>query len=622
MFASLRALLIVVALALAPLALLIPAAAATTLPAGPLALRRAASPLPLEPSLADTRWADALTDGRFTNLATRAAAAGTTRVAFFYDDRAIYVGVQAEQTAPVVASQPADEIGFGTDDFVGFEIDTAGNGERVYLFAVTPRGTRYAFARESTRYKPEWGAAAASTATGWNAVMRIPYGALKLAGDGFQHWKINLVRNVAATAEHDTLVYTPLMADATVPTFPNYAFDWRFWPPVDGVALRGAVPRPKPRAEVYGLESAGTDRDAVVTPAGTTVRRAPRAGGGATSSFRSIRPRVFVGAFSPDFSNVEIDQLTIAPQQFQRALTEYWPFFAQGAAYVNAALEVYQPNLPPEVLFYSPNIAAFDRGFKVVGSKGTTSFGALEVRGSDPQTGAAFDDLAFGIHQRRPSNTFAWWADGAFAGRENGVDRSYEVGAFGRSLASGLVYSAMHAQETGPTVTRPSEAQKNAAFIDLQKPGMEANLGSLDTGPQFAPVAGFTNLADVRGPYFSLDLNRSPKRGAIKFADLYLNFDRWRDRRNNVHDADADAYLTLKMRSPLAFYLNDQLGSLRTYEGDGFSGGPHGYRDAQVLPFKTWSIGAGYGEGPPSSFRTDWQQGPFGAFFRSSARRR
>ncbi|BDE05046.1 hypothetical protein WPS_03220 [Vulcanimicrobium alpinum] len=293
MFASLRALLIVVALALAPLALLIPAAAATTLPAGPLALRRAASPLPLEPSLADTRWADALTDGRFTNLATRAAAAGTTRVAFFYDDRAIYVGVQAEQTAPVVASQPADEIGFGTDDFVGFEIDTAGNGERVYLFAVTPRGTRYAFARESTRYKPEWGAAAASTATGWNAVMRIPYGALKLAGDGFQHWKINLVRNVAATAEHDTLVYTPLMADATVPTFPNYAFDWRFWPPVDGVALRGAVPRPKPRAEVYGLESAGTDRDAVVTPAGTTVRRAPRAGGGdvvvpldPTTSFR------------------------------------------------------------------------------------------------------------------------------------------------------------------------------------------------------------------------------------------------------------------------------------------------------------------------------------------------
>ena len=602
------------AAAVASAALPLPAAALAYGPADAIPVHRAATPLPLDPSLSDPRWADGALDGPLVNLGTRARAGVNTRVGLYYDDRAIYVGIKADQQTPVIATQATDEIGFGTDDFVGFELDAGGNGERVYLFVVTPKGTRYAFARESARYKPAWSAAATTTSAGWNAVMRVPLDAMKLAANGTQHWKINVVRNVAATAEHETLGYTPLMGDATIPQWPNYTFDWRFWPTVSGVTLRDAVARPKPRAEVYGLESGGVDRDAIVTPAGVTVRRAPRTAGiDATVPIDATTS--FVGAFSPDFSNVEIDQQTIAPQQFQRSLSEYRPFFAQGAPFINAALEVFQPNLPPEVLFYSPKIASFDRGFKIVGSRGTASYGALEVRGTDPLTGEAFDDLAFGVHQRRPNNTFAWWVDGALAARDAGVDRTWEAGAFGRSLASGLVYSISHAQETGAFVARPGLAQKNGAFIDLQKPGMEAELGMLDTGPEFNPVAGFTNIADARGPFFSLSLDRSPKSGPIKNVNAYFNVDRWLDRQGNVHASDADAYLTVRARSPLAFYLNDQLGSLRTYEGDAFSGEPHGYRDQAVLPFKTWSVGVGYGEGTPNSIRTDWQQGPFGTFY-------
>ena len=122
-----------------------------------------------------------------------------------------------------------------------------------------------------------------------------------------------------------------------------------------------------------------------------------------------------------------VDQQTIAPQQFRRNLTEYRPFFAQGAPYINASLENYQVNLPQEVLFYSPAIGAFDRGLKLVGTKGTNAFGALEVRGSDPQTGSEFDDVAFGFRHRRPNNTFAWWLDGALTAHSNGNDRSWGV---------------------------------------------------------------------------------------------------------------------------------------------------------------------------------------------------
>ena len=598
-------------------AIVLPPAAAEAVSLAPsdgIDVRRVATPLPLDPTLADPRWSQGALTGPLTDLGTKSAAGIGTAVSLYYDDAALYVGVRAEQRTAVVATQATDEIGYGTDDFVAVLLDVSGNGARTYQFAVTPRGTRYAFATESTRYKPEWSAVATTTPEGWNAVLRIPYRALRLSADGPQRWRLNIVRNVAATAEHESMAFSPLMSYQTIPGWPNIGFDWRWWPSVRGMTLVGAVPRPKPRAEIFALESVGTDRDTFTAPSGATVRRSPRTTGvdltipvdGTTS---------FVAALSPDFSNVEVDQQTIAPQQFRRAFTEYRPFFAQGAPYINAALETYQFNLPNEVLFYSPAIGAFDRGLKVVGTKGTNSFGALEVRGSDPQSGAIFDDLAFGFRHRRPDNTFAYWVDGVSAAHANGNDRTWEIGGYGRSLASGLVYSAMHAQETGTFVSRPADAQKNAAFIDIQKPGLEGNIIWVDTGPAYAPVDGFTNIADIRGPEASLDLTRAMKKGPIKNAELYLYWDRWLDRRGNVHESDADAYLTLRMRSRFAFYLNDQLGSQRSYEGDYFSGGPHGYRDQQLLAFKTWSAGVGYGEGTPNSLRTDYQAGPFGSFF-------
>jgi hypothetical protein len=603
-------------LAAAVLAVVLPpgtAMAVSLSQADGIEVRRAATPLALDPSLSDPRWAQGALTGPLVDMGTRAPSGVGTAISIWYDDRALYVGVRAEQKTPVVATQTTDDVGYGTDDFVGVLLDVSGNGARTYMFAVTPRGTRYAFAGETARYKPDWSAAATTTPSGWNAVLKIPYQALKLAADGRQRWRINVVRNLAASAAHETLAYSGLMAYQAIPGWPNLGFDWRFWPTVRGMTLAGAVPRPKVRADLFALESAGDDRDAFTAPNGTTIRRQPRTAG--ADVLVPIDATVsLVGAFSPDFSNVEVDQQTIAPQQFRRAFTEYRPFFAQGAPYVNAQLEGFQMNLPPEVLFYSPAIGAFDRGLKLVGTKNDDSFGALEVRGSDPGTGASFDDVAFGYHHRRPDNTLGYWFDGVNAAHSAGVDRSWEIGAFGRSLASGLVYSAMHAQETGTFVARPGDAQKNAAFVDIQKPGLEANVVWLDTGPSYAPLDGFTNIADVRGPEASLSLSRTLKRGPFKNFDAYLYWDRWLDRAGNVHESDADVYLTLRTRTPLAFYLNDQNGSLRTYEGDYFSGAPHGYRDQRLLPFKTWDAGVGYGEGTPNSIRTDFQSGPFGTY--------
>lgn len=575
--------------------------------------RVAAAPA-LDPALADPAWAGAERITGFMDLATKTPARQATSVALLYDDQALYVAFQMEQRGPLTASQTTDDVGFGTDDFVGIGLDVAGNGERVYYFFVTPRGTKYEQASESTRYRPRWSAAATATPGGWNAIMRIPYTAMRLAGNGAQHWKFNIIRNIGATAEHDTWAFSSLMSYQTIPGWPDLVREWRFWPSATGVSLANAVPAPKPKAEIYALESGGSNRDAFTLANGTVVTRSPRTAG-IDVSIPLASTASLVGAFSPDFSNVEMDQQTIAPQQFQRFLTEYRPFFAQGAPYLNPKSDWVEFNLPNDQIFYSPSIGPFDRGLKLVGNSGTNSFGALEVRGSDPITLAPFDDIAYGFRHRRTDNTFAYWIDGVMANHGIGDDRTWEIGGYGRSLASGLVYYADHAQETGTFVARPSHAQRNEAFVDLQKPGIESAIGWIDIGPEYAPLDGFTNLADVRGPAAFTDITRSFPRGPFKQAELFLNADRWLDRQGNVHDADEDAYLTLRTRSPLNLYVNYNGGTLRSYGGNTYSGEPNGYQNGVALPFRTIDVGVGYGEGTPNSLRVDEQVGPFGTFF-------
>ena len=104
----------------------------------------------------------------------------------------------------------------------------------------------------------------------------------------------------------------------------------------------------------------------------------------------------FVGTLNPDFSNVEIDQQTIAPQEFQRQLVEYRPFFAQGAAYINANSSVRAPagtnTQPPFLVFYSPSVGPFDSGGKVEGTFDDNAFGALTFHGYDDTTNNTFSD--------------------------------------------------------------------------------------------------------------------------------------------------------------------------------------------------------------------------------------
>jgi hypothetical protein len=579
---------------------------------------RVDTPLTLDAKFADPRWASAFSDDGFTDLGQRGPAPTRTTVAVFYDDANLYVGFKLQQTVALVASQRTDNVGFGSDDFVGIAVDPAGNGEHAFMFETTPLGTRYQQSEETSRFTPVWYTQAVPTQDGWNAMLIVPLGVLKIPSNGAQHWKVNFVRATVGSNEHDSWAWSPLMADGTVPqNWPTFA-DARYWKPLAGVNLQHAAEVPHPRAEVYGLGSGGGGREQFVDPVGNAITRTPRLTG--IDLAYPITPSISaVAAVDPDFSNVEIDQQTIAPQQLQRNLTEYRPFFAQGANYIDSNRDGFQWNLPLDRLFYSPGLGVLNSGIKVEGTSGIRSIGVLEARGDDGPDGGKFDDVAWGLLHRRESNTLALWANGVMAHHTTGFDNSYEIGGYGRSKASGLVYAAQFGQENGSFVSKVSDAQQVRAFIDIQRGGpnfgFEGALSYNDIGPQFHPVDGFTNLADIRGPNIFFDWVRTMGPGSsLKNFDLFFNADRWVDRSGNVHAADADYFLNFRTKHAQRYTLGDSVGELRDYNGSVYSGFPNGYANAVEQPFVLKDLEAHFGEGEPRSLNLAYQFGPFGSF--------
>ncbi|MBV8149920.1 MAG: hypothetical protein JO101_05130 [Candidatus Eremiobacteraeota bacterium] len=575
-------------------------------------VQRVDQPFVLDGSLSDPRWAPALDARRLTSLASRGPARDGLRAAIFYDDTNLYVGFKVEQSEPITATQTTNTIGFGLDDFVGIGIDPVGNGERSYWFETTPRGTRYQQANESARFLPAWDAAGTTFSGGWSAILVIPLRVMHIPANGAQHWRMNIERFIAATADRETWAFNSLMGNYPITNFPDFR-ESRWWPTSNGIVLDHVVPKPQPRAEFFALDSSGADHAVYTSPSGATFQQNSRALG--LDAAYPVTPTVNLDlALSPDFSNVEIDQQTITPQQFRLAFREYRPFFAQGANYINTELENYEFNFGQDAIFYSPSIGPFDRGLKLEGTQGTNSFGVLEAKGDDPTGPQNFDDIAFGFKHKRQDNTLAVWADGVMAHHFGLDDSTFEVGAYGRSLASGLVYSFDHASEFGTAVANPSKAQKTDALFDIQKSGpFEATLGWVDIGPQYNPIDGFTNIADVRGPDVQLDWVMTPKDSSWrKNAEIYLFADRWLDSQGQVHESDADAYLNVRTKKQVTFSIGDQIGSQRSYGGNYFSGYYNNYANAVTLPLHAPFAGITLGDGAPKSFNVTYQSGAFG----------
>ncbi|HET9096648.1 MAG TPA: DUF5916 domain-containing protein [Candidatus Baltobacteraceae bacterium] len=531
----------------------------------------AVHPLPLDPKISDPAWsAGAIpAPGGFYDLTARRAAPYATSVWMLYDTDNLYVAFRCEQQGtPITGAQTTNDVGFGLDDFVGVEVDPSGAGTDAYIFETTPRGVRYEQASETNRYRPTWSAAASIDGSTWSAVLVIPLHVMRIHPGSPQTWRINFVRNVAASAEHYTWAYNGAMQDGPVgQQWPGF-YDTRYWAAWRGVKVSAAMlqaARPKPRAELYGLESIGRDRDRFAQANGAFATQHVRVTG--LDLTYPITPTInFVGTLNPDFSNVEIDQQTIAPQEFQRTLQEYRPFFSQGASFINADAASIGPNL----VFYSPSVGPFDRGEKVEGTFGDQSFGLLNFRGFDQTTGNTFDDTAFGYKHALQNRTFLYWADGVLAHHSMfGDDSTAEYGVAGRNLKTGFVWGLDRADEHGSWNALESAGLLNQAhntngFIDVHQHNYEWNLAFVDITPFYNPIDGYTQASDERGPQLFTWVAGSTH--SVKNYMLNLFADRLVDRSGAAHVADFDPALNATFTNGLSLNgLGPSIGELRSY---------------------------------------------------------
>jgi hypothetical protein len=582
---------------------------------------RAPHPMPLDPTLADPAWQTGqIQPDAFTDLTKRTPAPLATRVYLLFDDRNLYVAFHAGQTGvPIVADQTTNNLGFGQDDFVGIGLDTSGAGSRVYFFETTPRGIRYQQSSENVRYAARWHSAAAHVAGGWNAVLIVPLEILRLQ-PGKQIWRLNFIRSVASAGEHYTWAYDGLMADG--PGWPSFS-DAKYWPTIEAGGEHFDT-RPKPHAEIYTLASLGADRNQFQQANGTFGPEKVR-NLGIDVAVPLANTINVVAALNPDFSNVEVDQKTIAPQEFGQQLVEYRPFFAQGASFVSPSeIGFSTPTGPNNQIFYTPSIGPFDSGLKVEGSFGMQSFGVLSVHGFDQTTGNAFDDIAYGYKHATAGNTFAYWADGVIARHSvAGDDATTDAGVNVLNPHSGIEFGTDQTLEEGSWVPETSIAHSSLQYVAINKPNYAGAIGYNDLSPNYNPIDGFTFNSDIHGfQGFAqiLGANRIAKNFNIAAFG-----DRWFDESGAVHEADTFVTLFALFKNGLSIdNLGPSVGTLRQYDvpaGPGCSGpsvstttftGYPCYRNGEDERFNLFTAALGYRDGTPAPIDASYAFGPFG----------
>ncbi|HZO92587.1 MAG TPA: hypothetical protein VFB22_02375 [Candidatus Baltobacteraceae bacterium] len=443
------------------------------------------------------------------------------------DSGAIDVAFVVTQRETLIASQQTNGSSVTSDDYVGVYLWPQGAQGFSYAFFANPHGTRYQTSSENSAYSPDWAAVGHTTRNGYVVTMRIPFSAIRSGGS--TTWRAQFVRETIATGSLSVWTYSPRQQNANDPAFAGT---------LTHVGIASGSIRPKARAQIYALGEATT-----------------RANGGDTSRMGAdlslpITPTAsFVASLHPDYSNVELDQQTIAPTAFPYQYAEVRPFFTQVGQPFNYTFSC--TNCPQ--LLYTPAIPTFRDGYAVEGTQG-------------PFTFSAFDAVGYGRVDQ--GQTVDWNVETpekveSFNVQHIGVDTADGIHDETTSFTSGYADQTNHlfvyangGVERGSLVTSPSQAnyvQAGGGYVTSTTvvTGAFENLGS-----QFAPVDAYVAQNDLTGWefYYRHALNFSPK--AI-FHDITWNsfVSRYRDRFGRPDQYETTGQVNFDFRNLVTFEL-------------------------------------------------------------------
>ena len=273
--------------------------------------------LRLDATLAHPAWQRATPHTKFVEKApdTGAAPREATRVRVLFDEQALWVAIEARDSAPAqIRDDRVRHDGVNrTQDFVVLYLDAVGSRSAAQWFRVNAAGSTadglHTAADDSEDFAPDfdWDATTARHPGGWTAVLRIPFGSLRFS-EGRQDWRIMVGRRLPREQFH---LFSSVLIPRDAPSF------IATMQPLLGVQLPA-------------------DHAFLTVRPGLTLRRVDDGAGRVRQDHEASldvkwRPRaelVVDGTLNPDFSQVELDVPQLAGNsRFALFLSEKRPFF-------------------------------------------------------------------------------------------------------------------------------------------------------------------------------------------------------------------------------------------------------------------------------------------------------
>ena len=463
--------------------------------------------LPLDGTLHHPAWQRAPVHRDFVEKApaTGGVPLHETGVQVLFDQQALYVGITALDPDPSLIRAPLvrhDGVN-RTQDFVVVYIDAIGSRQSAQFFRVNAAGSTadgmHTAADDSEDFAPDFDfdAATARTATGYSAVLRIPFASLRFAADAgpgtAQPWRIMVARRVPREQFYlHSSVLIPRDAPSFIATLQ----------PLQGVVL-------PEQHQFLSLRPSLTWRRQEQRPADQPARQSSRLEATLDLKWRPMAEWVIDATLNPDFSQVALDVPQLAGNtRFALEFPETRPFFFESSD-----------------LLRSPTPALYSRSFTEPRWGLRSTWRGARLAGS----ALAVDDRGGGFvllpnpygtdiaeqpasralvaRLRGDAGALQWGGLAAarhYAGERGsntvlGPDLAWQIDDAWRLRAQWL-QSDTTAQPLAGTLARGAATRGHLALARLwyQSPQLEGDASLSDSGPGFRNDSGFVVQNGVR----------------------------------------------------------------------------------------------------------------------------
>ncbi|MFN2450058.1 MAG: hypothetical protein ABR508_09800, partial [Candidatus Baltobacteraceae bacterium] len=546
----------------------LPARAADSTPAFTVTVPHVAA-APSLTGIIDASWKGAAHLDLGWDYIYRRPAPETTTVYVAQYAQALYVAWDVHQRAPLTINQNTNGGGVYNDDHVGIAFYPRATQGFTYIFRSNPLGARDQYSSENSAYSPQWESRGRKTPYGYVITMRIPMDVIRTGGS--RSWRVQFTRKTVATNQDSIWAHDQAMqGDIDV----NYAGT------IEGIDLGKAALRPPARVQLYGLAELASP-----SAGGSTSRM------GADLSLPITATASFVATLHPDYSNVEIDQQSISPQEFPRFYQEVRPFFTQLGQQFNARFNCW--NCP--FTLYTPGIPTFREGYALEGTQGPVTFGAFDAIGR-----ARVDNAQTATYLQTNRN----YAD--FLSLQQVSVDTPDVHDVSDTLAAGYGFSHNHAgvytnlgTDRGTSVTDVSKGGYQEAGFMLNDQTTNFLVDYQHVGSQFQPVDGYVFHPGISGlaVYVGKTYNYSPKATLQQLA-LSANWDRYHDENGMPNQQDQVLSASLRTRSLLGFSVTTGSSYLRAPDGE-------------LLPFSQNGINVSYHQNTATATNSTYSHGAY-----------